>query len=478
MLELMEMNNKKIIGLLIALFVIMFAVPKVNAATISLITDKDTYKIGDTFDINVKIDSENQGINGAQANIKFDNTIFEVTKTDKSDSIFDFWLTNPTITVGQVNFIAAATTGFNGKSLQVVKITFKVKAAGQSDITITDAAITASDGSGSNVLSKSLNVGLTALAQSGKSSSTINQITRTAQIVSSLPVKPTLSIPLYTDSTKWYNVVSNFLVSWNLPIDVSDVSTAINKDPNFNPITSEGLFASKNFQFLSDGVWYLHVRFKNNNGWGPAVHYKIGIDTAPPAAFKIQVAEGLSTNNPTPHITYVSGDGLSGIDYYSILIDKNNPIITNDSSYTLPAQSAGKHLVRISVYDKSGNSAVNFVTVHITEIPILTFAGISVTQSGLFIFIIIILLLSFVIGWYMFKMWREQIERKVIIAQRDVVNVFAIANKDLDKVLKNYDDGVITDHEADEIEFILKKIKMDIEKAKKYILDNINEINK
>ena len=50
-------------------------------------------------------------------------------------------------------FIVGSTSGFSGKSLQILKIVFRTKEAGNADLTFTDAAITASDGSGTNVIS-------------------------------------------------------------------------------------------------------------------------------------------------------------------------------------------------------------------------------------------------------------------------------------------------------------------------------------
>jgi hypothetical protein len=480
-----KIDIRKYIYLSVFLAVFALFAPGVKAATLNLLTDKAIYQVGETFDVNVKISSADQGVNGAQAVVNFDSTMFDATKADKTGSVLDFWLTEPTISSGQVRFTAAATTGYTGQSLQVVKITFKAKGPGTSNISITDAAITASDGSGTNILTGVNNVTLAISGTVGKSAPTASQttlVTRIATPAVGLPTKPEITVPLYPDPTKWYNVYSGFTALWKLPADISGIATALDQDPNSNPSKSEGLFDSKTFTISGDGIWYLHIRFMNNVGWGPVNTFQISIDTAPPAPFKLEVVEGILTSNPAPHITYKTGDALSGIDHYSITVDNNNPINTLGTIYALPLQSPGKHLVKVYAIDKAGNSAVNSVTVQIVEIPFLNILGISVTKSGLLFFSIIILIVIFGAGffyyWFYNNVWDKQRDRKVVLAERDIINTIDSVQKNIDKMLKNYTDKKIDEREAAEMNFILNKMKTDLEKTQKYIVDSIKQINK
>lgn len=566
---------KKIISTLFIFVACVAIASKTHAATLNLLTEKDTYKIGDTFILDVKIDSEDQGINGAQATISFDGTMFEATKIDKSDSIFDFWLANPTIATDRVNFIAAATTGFNGKSLEALRITFKTKSAGKSDITITDAAITASDGSGTNVLSKTNNVSISIATTAGKTAPT--QITRVAETAVGLPAKPDILVPFYPDPKKWNNVSDKFFVSWKLPSDVTDVAAIIDKNSTAFPTKSDGLFTTEQFGTLSDGINFLHVRFKNNIGWGPVANYQIAIDTQPPHSFTLSSDEGLKTEIPTPTLHAITTDALSGIKEFVVRIDGTEAMRIASSSFNgtikLPQQKPGTHRVVVSVFDNAGNSSessisieiqpiaspvITFVTkdvfygenklaingtsipnikislalkdkfdsiisstqvtsdssgnwsgifndplkkgtytieataqdergassllvtsetISVKEKPILTLGGIEITQFWFFIGLILIIVAAFLIGWFSYSMWKKQVGRKIVIAQRDALNVFAMMEKDIEKLLKNYVDGVIDNREASEMEYLLKKMKENIAKTKKYIIENINQIN-
>ncbi len=156
-------------------------------------------------------------------------------------------------------------------------------------------------------------------------------IIREAIQATGLPDAPQILLPLYPDPDKWYNLVSNFTVSWQLPPDVSAVATALNKNPNYTvPGESEGLFDSKQYSAIQeDGVFYLHARFENNQGWGSTAHYRVAIDTHPPLAFNVQVEGGVSSDDPTPKLLFQTGDALSGIEAYLIQINQEEPIIVS-----------------------------------------------------------------------------------------------------------------------------------------------------
>ena len=150
-----------------------------------------------------------------------------------------------------------------------------------------------------------------------------------------MPVKPALNIQLYPDETRWYNLTSVFNVAWELPLDVTGVTTALNNQPNYvPPKKSEGLFENKAFPSLADGVQYLHVHFQNNVGWGPAAHYRLAVDTQPPLPFDISAIEGESSDSPTPTLQFGTNDALSGLKEYQIRIGDGELIKVSAADYT------------------------------------------------------------------------------------------------------------------------------------------------
>lgn len=382
---------KKISYFVLSALIAFFISHSAMAATLTVASDTQSVNIGDQFSVNIKVDTEGKSVNAAQSTVKFSKDILEAVSADKTGSVFNFWLDDPFISnpSGTVSFTAGSTNGFSGKSLQVLKITFKVVGNGAADISLTNSAVTNSDGSGSNILSKTngIKIGsgeaignIPAPAPSEVPAVVVTaptQITRTATIASNLPAKPVLEIPLFPDPTAWYSNSSNFLVAWKIPSDVSAVSTQVDHNPFSSPTASEGLFDSKTFKAPDNGIWYLHVRYKNNMGWGITAHYRIAIDMIPPAMFEIKVAEQNPTDVPNPRINYAGGDQLSGIDHYSIRIDKEDVISANASSYKLPLLPPGDHAIRIYAEDKAHNSTEAAITLKILPIaaPAINFTS-------------------------------------------------------------------------------------------------------
>jgi len=196
-----------------------------------------------------------------------------------------------------------------------------------------------------------------------------------------LPGAPVLNIPLYPEENLWYNSVSLFTTNWDLPLDISGVSTALNNNPNaVPPERSEGLFDAKTFGALEDGKWYLHVRFKNDIGWGTTTtHRTIAIDTQPPLGFDVQVLEGELTDHPAPTLQFTTSDALSGLKEYQIQINDGDfiriPVADFSGSFTLPLQTPGEKRISVKAVDLAENSIENHVDIEILPIdpPTITF---------------------------------------------------------------------------------------------------------
>ena len=139
----------------------------------------------------------------------------------------------------------------------------------------------------------------------------------------------------------------------------------------------------------------------------------------------------------------------------------------------------GKYFIEAQTVDSRSavSLQVKSSAIRVKERPLLTVAGFDITQFWLLTFIILLLLIGFVGGWLTVRLAKTQRSRKVVVAQRDIVTVFSIVKKDLDKILESYHDKKIDEREASEIEFLLKRININIEKMQQYLLENIKEIN-
>jgi len=365
--------TKNIIGggvLFLALFLMG---SRAEAATLYLSAAQQAATIGDSVTVTVRVDSPDQGFNAAQATVQFPVSILEVTGINRDSSAFNFWLEEPTFsnTAGTISFIGGSTSGFAGKSVEIARIVFRVKGSGTADLVFLDGAVTASDGSGTNILSTLQGVKIVSSATQRPGAAVVTpptQIVRPPVPSAKLPVMPGITVTLYPKSEAWYNISAPFFVSWVLPADVSDVLAVVNKTPEFTSTKSEGLFERAQFPALDDGAYYAHVRFRNNVGWGPVAHYRIAVDTAPPAGLEVSVIEGTPTDTPSPRISFRAADALSGVEHFEVRVGGADPVITKDTVVTLPLQTPGRKAVLVKAVDAAGNSAESTLDLEILPI--------------------------------------------------------------------------------------------------------------
>jgi hypothetical protein len=205
----------------------------------------------------------------------------------------------------------------------------------------------------------------------------------------------------------------------------------------------------------------------------------------------------------SPLITYVSrsvianegnitagGTALSNIDVIIQVQNSQKQII---SEQTVPTDSSGNwnaiinkalavgdYYLLATARDKNMASSLPVVSdvVKVKTKPMLVIGTLEITQLWFFIILILILLISFGSGFFTFYKWRGQLDRRVFIAQRDVVNIFETLKKDIDKLLKNHVDGKFSESDLTEMEYTLKDMRDNLEKSRRYVVDNIREIDK
>ncbi len=378
-----------------SLFIVLGLANHVEAAKLYFITEIDGFGVGDEFYVDLKVDSQEVDINAAAAKVLFQNNILELLSVEKDNSIFNFWIEGPDISNenGEVVFIGGTSKGVSGSALQIIRLNFKAMGSGAAEITVAEAVVTASDGKGTNVLSviegTSVGIGVETIRpepaeipESAAPPAPV-EVIREPVTAQNLPQEPVLTIPLYPDPSQWYNHLGEVIVFWEVPDDVIKVATQIDQDPNGDPKNiAEKLFTGQKFGVLEEGVWYGHVQFKNNVGWGKIAHYKISIDTTPPLPFEIEIDNEVS-DNPVPEISYETHDSLSGVAEYLVFIDGKGPTsITSPATVLLP-QAPGKHTVTVRALDAAGNGVEDDLDFEILPLPIpfISFITKSISQG-------------------------------------------------------------------------------------------------
>jgi hypothetical protein len=321
-------------------------------ASLYLAPSTGTYTVGNTFLVQVKVNSGGVAINAADGTLVFDPDKLEVVKISKEDSIFNLWVQEPTFSnsLGTINFAGGKPSpGFIGAAGTIINITFRAKTSGTANLTFASGSVLADDGKGTNILA---NTGSGLYKLVAREITPVPPPEEETPPLRKLPAAPIVTSPTHPDENKWYSN-NNPIFEWKLPQDVIQVSYVIDQNPTTNPKEIFSPTSSVAFSNLEDGIWYFHINFKNQYGWGQITHRKIMIDTKPPLPFEIKIQMEDPTD-PQPVLFFETTDELSGIEYYEMTAGQGEPFKAQ-SPLKLSPQAPGTHLVVIKAFDKAGN---------------------------------------------------------------------------------------------------------------------------
>lgn len=341
---------------------IFLALPLVSlAATLSISPSTGVYSAGATFTARLVVNTSGQSVNAAEGTIKFNPQELTVVSVDRSNSIFNLWVTEPAFsnTAGTITFSGGMPAGYKGASGSIFNITFRTKNAGTAKVTLTGGAVLANDGLGSNVLS-AMNGG-TFTIQALSTSPEPEEIEYVAP--ANTPALPKVTSNTHPDSEKWYQT-KNASLNWELPSGVIAVRTLLDSNSSSIPTkVYEDPIKSITLEDLPEGVSFFHVQFKNTDGWGKVAHYRLATDSQKPTKFEISLPENADLANPTQTLSLKVEDETSGVSRYMIKINSDEAYEYNDEAdskaVTLPALLPGYHSVIIEGFDKAGNSLIS-----------------------------------------------------------------------------------------------------------------------
>src|SRR3989338_1484200 len=106
-----------------------FGYGNASASTLQINSNSATLPPGSIMTLSVILNSEGVAINNAEAKIIFPTDLLEVVSINKGNSIFSFWVEEPTYSnlTGTITFNGGIPTpGFNGSSGTVISIVVKV----------------------------------------------------------------------------------------------------------------------------------------------------------------------------------------------------------------------------------------------------------------------------------------------------------------------------------------------------------------
>jgi Cohesin domain len=437
-----EINLSKIITLLSLCALLLLTTPFsfVQAADLAITPSTGSYGVGQTFTVTVRANPNGDNINAVEATLKFDPKLLSVVSVGKSGSAFSLWTTEPTFSnaAGTVTFGGGSPAPFTAAS-NIVTVTFRTLAQGSAAVSFSGASVLAADGRGTDVFKNGGSASYAiAAAQTPPPTTPTTPTTPTAQepedsddeaiIFGDPPRPPEIGSQTFLDPNIWYKETEG-VFTWTLPFDVNVVAVEISDDAENKPQENKAAIfdpAVDEFKIskdiIKDGVQYVSINFKNQVGWGAPTNRKLQIDTSAPEPFSVNVRAGNSPNS-FPLLNFEANDVTSGVDYYEMTIADQEPLrITPDEAklgYLLKELEDGTYTVKVVAFDKAGNSRESSAAVLITAGWIKpvevedegSFWDIFTAKNLLIAFLLIVIGLMLIYGWYEHKRGKEREEK-------------------------------------------------------------------
>lgn len=352
-------HNYRILVLLLFTVVFLASYGIVQAANLTVAPATGVYTVGQTFTIQVRLNTQGQTVNAAEGTLSFDSSQLRVLSVAKG-STFSLWTSDPSFsnTDGTITFSGGTPSGYSGSNGMVITATMQARTAGSPRLRMSNGAVLAADGRGTNILSTMNGASYTVSAAASTPEPEVVEYVAPANT----PGAPTIESATHPDSQAWYQADIAEL-SWSLPADISAVRTLLDSNPNAIPSrVYEDPISSITLEDLEEGVQYFHLQFQNADGWGRVAHYRLAVDTEAPSDLELRLAEGETASNPTPVIQASVTEDTSTVRRYLVKIGDDEPFEyideTGSSTIPLPRLQPGYHVVTVEAFDAAGNSTI------------------------------------------------------------------------------------------------------------------------
>lgn len=184
------------------------------------------------------------------------------------------------------------------------------------------------------------------------------------EILLPLPEGPAVASPTHANPNLWYSDASPSF-AWEKSAWTTAFSWALDQNPSTRPDTEpEGAETIASFEWLSDGLWYFHLREQKAGVWGNVSHAAVKIDTSPPETFQLKIEAPPKGSQNNPLLYFQTKDIFSGVDYYQVgLLDlrkgeKSGAFFSEQTSpyqITLTGAELSNYRFIVKAVDKAGN---------------------------------------------------------------------------------------------------------------------------
>lgn len=133
-------------------FVLLLA-PQTFAAVIAVTPSTASITQGSTFSVSVRVNTQGQNINVAEASVVFPSDLLQVVSVSPGSTFTLQTPGSPSKSAGRAFFSAGVPSGYNGASGLLGKITFKAVTPGQATIAVSGGKALLNDGNGTDAFS-------------------------------------------------------------------------------------------------------------------------------------------------------------------------------------------------------------------------------------------------------------------------------------------------------------------------------------
>ncbi len=144
------MNTQQIIKFKIIILIAVFLVPisSVFAAEVFFEVESPQIKMGDEFEVNLFINTEEEDINAIEGNIIFPEKLLKLKEIRDGNSIINFWNERPKIGSNNILFSGIIPGGYFDKRGLIFSVIFESIQEGAGSIKITNTKALLNDGKG------------------------------------------------------------------------------------------------------------------------------------------------------------------------------------------------------------------------------------------------------------------------------------------------------------------------------------------
>lgn len=143
-----------------------------------------------------------------------------------------------------------------------------------------------------------------------------------------------------------------------------------------------------------------------------------------------------------------------------------------------PPMRFGKYKIEAMIQSADGVTSLPAISdlISVQKKPLLAFFGYEVGEIPFFVTLLAILGGAFMVWRFLVSAWRRQVERKAVIAQRDIMSLSNLMKQDLQFLRDHEALNHVPQEHAQELQVRLQKLDEHIEKMQKYVIESVGEI--